>query len=83
LTLLLRRVAIADPGITPVLSQLAHLRGHASRLAFNVRTRPRYALRTLFPTREYMAQHHHVDADSPHIYRLYVERLLTTLWRIR
>jgi hypothetical protein len=75
----LRRSALADvPGIA-LLSELSHLRGHAARLSFNVLYRPGYALRSVVPTRAYMAQHHRIDPNSPWIYPLYATRLCTTL----
>jgi hypothetical protein len=77
----LRRVAASDPPAAKLLAELSHLRGHLSRLAYNVAQRPGYALRTVFPTRAYMAQHHRIDPSSPRIYALYTSRLFTTLLR--
>jgi hypothetical protein len=77
LTVLLQRIAIAEPSVAVPLAELSHLIGHASRLSFNVRNRPSYALRSVFPTRKYMAQQYGIDPRSPRIYPLYVKRLFT------
>ena len=73
---LLRRVAVADPGITPLLSEISNLRGHATRVPFDILNRPRYALRTWLPTRSYMAEHYRIDLRSPKMISHYLSRLL-------
>jgi hypothetical protein len=76
LTPWLQRVATGDARATLALAELSHLRSHTERLTFNVLHRPGYALRTVFPTREYMARRYGVEPASPRLYPLYVTRLL-------
>ncbi len=84
---LLRRMTVADSLLSPLLAELSHLRGHAARFSYNLRNRPAYALRTVIPTRAYMAQQYNLDPRSPWIYPRYVTRLFATplrpLWRRR
>lgn len=86
-TRFLQGLAVADPAVTPLVAELANLRGQLARVLFDLAHRPRYALRTWFPTRAYLAERYRLDPDSPEVYSHYVRRLVVAAfkpwWRSR